>query len=105
MVQPYPDGITTRRTSAMAALAHSRVVVTTIGHLTEPLWAESGAVRLTTATDPLELADGCLSLASDTESRRSLKERAKLLYDQRFDLHHTVTALRERTDAISSPQQ
>ena len=29
MIQPYPDGISARRTSAMAALAHERPVVTT----------------------------------------------------------------------------
>ena len=40
LMQPYPDGITVRRTSAMAALARGRAVVTTTGHLTEPLWAD-----------------------------------------------------------------
>jgi glycosyltransferase involved in cell wall biosynthesis len=105
MLQPYPDGISTRRTSAMAALAHSRAVVTTTGHLTEPLWAASGAVRLTAVGDPLTLAEACLSLASHAESRRSLEESAKQLYDQRFDLHHTVAALREWTDATSSQRQ
>ena len=36
LMQPYPDGITVRRTSAMAALARGRAVVTTTGHLAEP---------------------------------------------------------------------
>ena len=46
LVQPYPDGISSRRTSAMAGLALGVPVVTTTGHLTEPLWAESGCVSL-----------------------------------------------------------
>ena len=41
LVQPYPDGISSRRTSAMAGLALGVPVVTTTGHLTEPLWAET----------------------------------------------------------------
>ena len=50
-VQPYPDGITSRRTSAMACLSQARPVVTTTGHLTEPLWAESDAVALVDVDD------------------------------------------------------
>src|SRR5437899_5775859 len=44
LVQPYPDGITTRRTSAMAGLQQAIAVVTTGGQLTEPIWAQSNAV-------------------------------------------------------------
>jgi len=35
-----------RRTSAWSDFAHERALVTTSGHLTEPLWAESGAVAI-----------------------------------------------------------
>ena len=52
LMQPYPDGITVRRTSAMAALARGRAVVTTTGHLTEPLWADEDAVALVDVADP-----------------------------------------------------
>ena len=46
ILQPYPDGVTTRRTSVMASLVNARAVVTTTGHLTEPVWADTGAVTL-----------------------------------------------------------
>ena len=55
MLQPYSDGINTRHTSAMAALAHGRPVVTTVGRLTEPLWIESRAVALVPAQDAAAL--------------------------------------------------
>ena len=35
VLQPFPDGVTTRRTSVMAALSNGRPVLTTTGHLTE----------------------------------------------------------------------
>ena len=45
LAQPYPDGITTRRTSAMAGLEHGIATVTTSGELTEPVWAECARRR------------------------------------------------------------
>jgi hypothetical protein len=45
LVQPYPDGITTRRTSVMAGLKNGVATVSTAGSLTEPLWNASGASR------------------------------------------------------------
>src|SRR6185503_18179964 len=43
MLQPYPDGVTSRRTSVMAALSHGRPVVTTVGWLSESFWSGGGA--------------------------------------------------------------
>ena len=45
-VQPYPDGVTARRTTATALLGHGRVIVTTDGHLTESFWRTDAGVRL-----------------------------------------------------------
>jgi glycosyltransferase involved in cell wall biosynthesis len=94
MVQPYPDGISTRRTSAMASLAHGRAVVTTSGHLTEPLWAQDGAVALRPVDDTAGLAEAVLSLLLDIETRRRLGDCAHRLYDERFDVRHSIAALR-----------
>ena len=51
VIQPYPDGVTSRRTSMMAALEHARAIVTTRGLFTESLWEQSGAVLLAHAGD------------------------------------------------------
>jgi len=46
LVQPFPDGVSSRRTSVMAGLANGVPVVTNLGLLSEPLWRKSGAVAL-----------------------------------------------------------
>ena len=74
MVQPYPDGISSRRTSAMAGLALGIPVITTTGSLTEPLWAETRAVSLVTVDDSrrsaLKRCDCCRTTARAVTSGR-----------------------------------
>jgi len=94
MLQPYPDGVSTRRTSVMVALSHGRPTVTTTGRLTEPLWSESGALVLTSADHPSDLAAATASLLGDPTRLVQLAGRARALYTERFDLAHTVEALR-----------
>jgi glycosyltransferase involved in cell wall biosynthesis len=93
MLQPYPDGVSSRRTSVMVALAHGRPIVTTFGHLSEPLWS-GGAVALAPADRPGELAATAALLLADPARLRDLASRARALYDERFDLRHTVATLR-----------
>src|SRR5262249_61234455 len=57
LLQPSPDGITTRRTSAMAGIANGVPTVTTAGVLTEPVWAETGAVAMAPAGDAAAFVD------------------------------------------------
>jgi glycosyltransferase involved in cell wall biosynthesis len=94
MAQPYPDGVTSRRTSMMAALEHARAIVTTKGFLTEPLWQQSGAVALLPADDPDAFASTVSELIGDEDRRRRYGTAAKGLYAHRFDLQHTIDALR-----------
>lgn len=95
LFQPYPDGVSTRRTSAMAALANGRPLVTTTGSLTETLWEETDAAVLCAPGDVSAAAAACAALVGDaaTLARRSAAARA--LYDTRFDLRHTLAQLRD----------
>jgi glycosyltransferase involved in cell wall biosynthesis len=94
MIQPYPDGITTRRTSTMAAIAHRRPVVTTQGDLTEPIWSDSAAVSLVPVIDVNKLGPTASRLLDDPDERLRLSVAAAKLYRDRFDIRHTVNALR-----------
>jgi hypothetical protein len=94
LLQPYPDGITTRRGSAMVGLAHGRAIVTNSGHLTEPLWSERQAVAIAPADDIASSAALARDLLGDSERREQLAKSGASLYAARFDLRHTVAALR-----------
>lgn len=95
MLQPYGEGVSTRRTSVMAALAHRRAVVTTSGAMTEPLWEQSGAVALAPAADAGVLELTVAHLVDDAGARKRLGLAAGALYAERFDLAHTLDALTE----------
>jgi glycosyltransferase involved in cell wall biosynthesis len=91
IVQPYPDGVTTRRTSVMAALANARAVVTSDGALTESVWRDSACVSLATSTGAL--VEATRDLLANAPARAALEARASAAYDARFDLRHTIEAL------------
>jgi glycosyltransferase involved in cell wall biosynthesis len=94
LLQPYPDGVTTRRTSTMAGLVNARAIVTTTGHLTEPVWAETGAVALAGARDKGSLVRVAQALLSDEKKREALAARGEQVYLERFALAHTIRTLR-----------
>lgn len=94
MLQPYPDGASTRRTTLMAALAHGLPVVTTVGRLSEPFWRAADIVVATPVGDPQSMADAVQQLVRDGDWRRRLGSSARTAYEQRFSLEHTVDALR-----------
>src|SRR6266496_965181 len=96
MLQPYPDGISSRRTSAMVALSHAVPLVTTEGPLSEPLWRERRAATLTPVDDMAGLADATLRLVNDGVARRVVARCGRELYDECFDVRHTIARLRRR---------
>jgi len=100
MLQPYPDGVSSRRTTMMAQLSLGLPVVTTVGNLTEMLWSDSGAVALAPVDDLNQLVAVTQRLLIDEAERTRLKQAAIRLYLERFDISHTIETLRA---AISLP--
>ena len=94
MVQPYPDGISSRRTSAMAALSHAKAIVTTEGRLTEEIWRRGEAVALLPTDDVTGFVCAAEDLLSNAEKRYKLGLRARDFYLKHFDVWHTIEALR-----------
>lgn len=86
-IQPYPDGVDTRRTTVMACLANGVPTATTRGRLTDDVW--SGApVRFSGSAEGLAEAVGAGAVASigRTEVRR--------FYDRHFAVERAVERIR-----------
>jgi glycosyltransferase involved in cell wall biosynthesis len=82
---PFVDGLSTRRTSLMAALQHALAVVGTAGPLTEPgLRHEEAAITWASAGDRMGFASAALALAGDPAARSQRGLAARRLYERRF---------------------
>ena len=95
MLQPYEDGVSGRRGSVMAALAHGVAVVTTMGKATERCWAESEAVKLAKVGDITGMVEAVGTLMADAVERSRLSVAGRGLYNERFDVKRTIAGLRE----------
>ena len=95
LIQPYPDGMTGRRGSALAPLAHGRPIVSNIGMHTEAIWKETGSIVFA----PLS-GDGFLDavrrLENDPAERERVGAAAQETYRRYFDPAHMVNAIRSQ---------
>jgi glycosyltransferase involved in cell wall biosynthesis len=99
MLQPYPDGLTTRRTSLMNLFAHRLPVVSNFGHLSEDSWKDWQAVAI---SSPDHFARTCVRLLSTKTEREDIAVRGRELYLARFDWPRTVAALRSTPETRSA---
>lgn len=93
MLQPFPDGITTRNTSMLLALASGVCVVSNTGLLTEALWRDTPAVALAPDADPDALGTLTLGLLADAARRQALADSGHRLYAERFDVERGAAML------------
>src|SRR5262249_58085429 len=94
VVHQSPEGSQPGRTSGMAGLANGVATVTSAGVLTEPVWAETGAVRLAPADDPAAFAAAIDALLRERPTREALARRGAEVYAERFSMAHTIAILR-----------
>jgi glycosyltransferase involved in cell wall biosynthesis len=95
MVQPYTDGVSGRRTSAMAALEHGIPLLTTEGSSSEQVWRQSGAVALAPVGDFNAIAAMAWDLQHSQAKRERLGSLGKAFYRQHFTLANTIRKLRD----------
>ena len=99
LIQPYPDGVTSRRTSVMACLSQGRAVVTTAGRLTEPLWPASGAVALADVARFRRAWPRPSRCSPMRAPARSSARARRQLYLDTFSVDRVVTTLRAADEA------
>jgi glycosyltransferase involved in cell wall biosynthesis len=100
LLQPFSDGLSTRRSSAMAGLGLGLPLVSNVGEATEPLWHGSGALVLAPGPTGAALREAAESLLSTPERWPGLGRRAADFYATHFSLEHTVAVLRGERAAI-----
>jgi glycosyltransferase involved in cell wall biosynthesis len=95
-VQPYPDGVSGRRTTATALLALGVPVVTNLGPLSERCWAAEGrGVMLASApTASALLAAAEAMLALSPAERAAIGQAGRHWYAERFALERVLAVLR-----------
>jgi glycosyltransferase involved in cell wall biosynthesis len=96
LLQPYPDGISSRRGSAMAGIALGVPTATNAGALSEAVWgSESDGVAVARSADAGELAATVEAmLALPPAARAARGQAAAAWYRSRFDLAQTIRRLR-----------
>ncbi|MCY1074474.1 glycosyltransferase [Archangium lansingense] len=99
LVQPFPDGISTRRGSAMAGLGLGMPLVSNAGPATEPPWRDSGALALAPEATSAAVLEAAEALLSEPESWPALGRRAAEFYMENFSLAHTLDVLQDRVRA------
>jgi glycosyltransferase involved in cell wall biosynthesis len=89
LVQPYPDGVSGRRTTTVSALEHGIPVATTLGALSEPYWKSTQAVETVPASAVDELPAAILRLLEPARNAAG-RAGAAALYRERFDPAQTL---------------
>ena len=83
---PYADGVSTRRTTTMAALQHGLPVVATHGPLTDQVLLDAaGALELAPVEDAAAFAERARALADDKDRRDAVGGAGRALYESQFD--------------------
>jgi len=93
LVQPYPDGVTARRTSTLALLAAGRPVVTNSGPHTEPFWRAEQVVAAVDTCHGAAIGRAAVALLSDARQQALLARHARDCYDRRFAVRHALVTL------------
>jgi glycosyltransferase involved in cell wall biosynthesis len=93
MLQPYPDGISTRRGSAMACFANRAPVVSNLGVLSEDLWRTELTEGFANEPNVDRLVSTAIKFIESPSMRSQAAAAGKRLYDQKFAVENTIRVL------------
>jgi len=93
MVQPYPDGASSRRGTLMAALALGKATVSNLGGLSDSFWKHSASLCIAERYDADEIVAAISKVLGDTQLRNRLEVDAAQFYADRFSLERAIQRL------------
>ncbi len=91
---PFPDGVSGRRGSVMAAIGLAIPVLTTSGTLTEAVWRTERAVELVPAGDASAFALAAERLLARSDAAAELGRRGRRFYSEHCAVERVIAALR-----------
>lgn len=98
---PFTDGVSTRRGTLMAALAHGRPVLGQRGRNTDAVLAENReALVLTPTGDPTTYSQRAVELTNDVSQLNAIGDAGQRLYESRFDWPVAARAVGSKIEAI-----
>lgn len=93
MIQPYPDGVTAKRTSILASLLHEKAILTTSGNNSELFWSKRKCVLLYKEGSDLDFITQFEQIIYDSSVKKRLELKAKETYQLFFSLNSTIQKL------------
>jgi glycosyltransferase involved in cell wall biosynthesis len=93
LLQTYPDGITARRSSAIAALALGTPIVTAAGVRSEGIWHQSDVVFLSKDPSVSALIVAVEEALENEERRAVISVNAAEFYQRYFAVSRTIEQL------------
>ena len=97
---PFIDGMSERRTTMMAALAHGLPVVGTIGACTGSTLRAATFMELSPAQDERHFVQNVVDLLRDDDRRLRLAEAGAKTYAEQYSWPITIGRLREQLDRV-----
>jgi glycosyltransferase involved in cell wall biosynthesis len=95
LLQPYPDGASTRRGSLMAGLALGLPIVTTVGPSSDRIFRKTDAVHAVPVERLEEMAEATEALLNEPVRRAALGRQAGILYQRYCAVENVVRAMRQ----------
>ncbi len=94
LIQPYPDGVSTRRGSLIAGMCLGVPTVSPVGALSEPFWWEKKPILVAPEPTGAALLTAAERALADPALRAEAGRKARDFYEQNLDVRHTIAALR-----------